>query len=786
MGAEVFGVGVRGMAKTRDALGVEGPQEFPIDGDGWCLYKAYLTVFTQYRALDTGRKRTEKAIELARSLVGAATAEDKAYIQRGLTGSEDGLPIFDATGSRTGRFGFPSQLPAEDGDAYVEVGEARRKFITTADEYLRAIHTPLIDIDGTVQPEAWGSISLLHRLFKKIRPNIYFDVRYIDASGEADVNRGRGMLGQEALKHVGPGGELHLSFLQRQETANHYDVRVYKSVDEDPLFPEVANEEDELLAAALGSLLLGSAATATENQSVAPGIPSVEKGAAALDRIKRMSAGLAGQRMVRAQLPPISEAAAPEESIKASLAPFPFKPGRPIPSGKKEEEGIELQGPGKARILPIGTSTARSSKFTPKEGRGWIDRIGEALSSTVPPPGGVEYRPRDPAAAATPSGLFPRISVPSFDSTTIPPPRHRGRHPYRPFVAPPPAPAPAATAPRPARTTNLPEWAKQHITEANAATDVKGVASAVISDVLAMQDYRGIDADPAYASYKADPKTRQVDSSNGNPAVWDELSTRYPDRDVLIRDASGSIHTYRVSNPFRAASYRHKPTFTFGNPAGLNPLQSVMVQQNLDVLKEIAPEEMIADTKFATALLESLWYCGSGHDIGGDPRCFPARVLGELREYKMFKDEKARAALAARARQYSEWNFIKGVLKKVRGQLRGSDVVGPVRVSGVPATAETAGPNLSAAPTTSVAELAGRVAATGPSQNVSAVIPAPAAAEPAKKNNAGPVARPRLRPLVRIPVAPPPSQLGAIGIIPQPPPNTFGAWGSRFRPIVPA
>jgi hypothetical protein len=319
---------------------------------------------------------------------------------------------------------------------------------------------------------------------------------------------------------------------------------------------------------------------------------------------------------------------------------------------------------------------------------------------------------------------------------------------------------------------------------------VKGVAAAVKDDVLAIQDYRGIDADPAYASYKADPKTRGLDTSGGDPVHWEEIRARYPDRNVLIRDASDTIHRFLVTNPYRAASYRRKSTFTFGDPAGLNPQQSMMAQQNLDVLMEIAPEEMIADTKFATALLESLWYWGSGHDIGGDPRCFPARVLGELREYKMFKDEKTRASFAARARQYSEWEFIKGVLKKVRGQLKGTDVGGPVRVSGVPATVPSVGRNLSSG--RSFAGLATRVATAGiepvSTVNVAGVGPVPvasAAAAAAENKNAGPIARRRLRPLVRIPVAPPPTQLGAIGIIPQPPPNTLGAWGSRFRPIIP-
>jgi hypothetical protein len=298
---------------------------------------------------------------------------------------------------------------------------------------------------------------------------------------------------------------------------------------------------------------------------------------------------------------------------------------------------------------------------------------------------------------------------------------------------------------------------------------------------MGMQDYRGIDADPVYASYKADPKTHGLDTSGS--AHWENISRRYPDRDLLIRDSSDTIHKYRVSNPYRAASYRRKPTFTFGNPTGLNPQQSLMAQQNMDVLMEIAPEEMIADTKFATALLESLWYCGTSQDIGGDPRCYPARILGELREYKMFKDEKARASFAERARQYSEWNFIKGVLKKVRGQLNGTDVGGPVRISGIPSV--PAGRNLSTSANTVVP--ATNLPATNlPVNNLPANI-SPVGVVAAANKNTGPEGpRRRLRPIARIPLAQPPTQLGAIGIIPQPPPSTFGVWASRFRPIIPS
>jgi hypothetical protein len=887
MGAEVFGAGVRGMAS--------GPQEFNIDSDGWCLYKAYLNVFTPYRDLPV-EERTAKAIALASRLAAIATDEDKAYIERRLTDvNYDGQDIFDASGSRTGRFGYPSQIPAGPGEEYVNVGAARRKIITTADEYLQAMRTPY----GS-QPQAWGSISLLRPLFIRFRPDIYFDVRVHDATGEADANTGRVLLGQDELKYLGPNGERNLSFLME---GPHYNVRIYSFIDEDPL----PADEDELIAAALGSLLLGSAATAIDQSGPSRnGLSGVRRLAEGIQRAKELKEA---RRMQ--MLPSISEGdesqngnAVSPSSVSVSQttprnrglpnvggielpiwgqgaapaqppAPQPtmsrtralpnvggieLQPRRARPSaqelsaqpqaaappamprlrGQPNVGGIELQ-PRRARPstqeLPAQPSLAQPLQAArpyiprapvPAEGAaerlqqlersgaepsrynrrlntarersvrdqqrthplsavqpGVVERairgVGSAIASTVPEPGGVEYVPQPVPPVPSVSGLFPRIAIPSFDSTAIPQPRHRRRHAYRRFVAPPPAPISAPVG-APTRSTEIPAWANQHITDANVAANVKGVAAAVKDDVLAMQDYRGVDADPAYASYKADPKTRGLDTSGGDPVHWEEIKKRYPDRNVLIRDASDTIHRFLITNPYRATSYRRKPTFTFGDPAGLNPQQSMMAQQNLDVLMEIAPEEMIADTKFATALLESLWYCGAGHDIGGDPRCFPARVLGELREYKMFKDEKARASFAARARQYSEWNFIKGVLKKVRGQLKGTDVGGPVRVSGVPSNIPSVGQNLSVAAASSVGAIAARSAAAGVEAPVEVPV-APAAA--AENKNVGPIARRRLRPLVRIPVAPPPSQLGAIGIIPQPPPNTLGAWGSRFRPIIP-
>ena len=464
-------------------------------------------------------------------------------------------------------------------------------------------------------------------------------------------------------------------------------------------------DEDELITATLGSLLIGSAATALESEKTTSSaklgsVPRIEKLASSLPSIREeTNLNIAAESSSVSPVSPVKqflEEPATDESDKINITPDKLL-------ASKEEE----------------------------------------------------------------QSLFPRIST---TSAGIPLPRHRLRKPYRRFVAPPPPSAPPSQSRISKRSTEIPSWAG--ITQADIAANVKGIAAAVADDARAVQNYRGVNANSAYVAYKADLKTRGIDSSGGDPAHWDELTERYPDKEVLIRDGSGDLHKYRVSNPYRAATYRRLSTFSFGNPSGLNPQQSVMAQQNLDILLELAPEEMIADTKYATALLESLWYCGAAKDIGGDPRCFPARVLGELREYKMYKDEKARAAFAERARQYSEWEFIRGALRKVRGQLSGSDrATGPVRISGIP-DKEVAGPNLSArAP---IAGLASRIAAAG-------VVESPAAI----KKNVGPTKRPHLAHIARVALAQPPQTLGAIGLRPLPPPAVLGAWGSRFRPIIP-
>jgi Tfp pilus assembly protein FimV len=59
--------------------------------------------------------------------------------------------------------------------------------------------------------------------------------------------------------------------------------------------------------------------------------------------------------------------------------------------------------------------------------------------------------------------------------------------------------------------------------------------------------------------------------------------------------------------------------------------------------------------------LESLWFCGTSADVASDPRCFPARALGELREYQATKTQTQRAALAKKTLEHSgnSWKDLK-------------------------------------------------------------------------------------------------------------------------------
>jgi len=161
---------------------------------------------------------------------------------------------------------------------------------------------------------------------------------------------------------------------------------------------------------------------------------------------------------------------------------------------------------------------------------------------------------------------------------------------------------------------------------------------------------------------------------------WIQLADKYPDRRIKVRNpVTGRIEEFAVSNPYRAKRYRDKilgskgVPASFANPTGAamavisdpsgnrtyHPEDEAMMRQNALLLKKIAPPELVSNNKIAVALLESLWFCGSSPDVASDPRCFPARALGELREYQATKTQQQKAVLAKQAMETSRWALIK-------------------------------------------------------------------------------------------------------------------------------
>lgn len=139
-----------------------------------------------------------------------------------------------------------------------------------------------------------------------------------------------------------------------------------------------------------------------------------------------------------------------------------------------------------------------------------------------------------------------------------------------------------------------------------------------------MSQVRGDALDKYIASAKRletlqeDPVTNQAEIER----LTDDMSKTYGDKTIMVHPPGTTDITYlTVRNPYVAMEDREKWIEDKGQ----------LHAQNAAALEAIAPREMIADKMMAVALLESLYFCGSS--LGDDPRCFPTRVLGELREY---------------------------------------------------------------------------------------------------------------------------------------------------------
>lgn len=208
--------------------------------------------------------------------------------------------------------------------------------------------------------------------------------------------------------------------------------------------------------------------------------------------------------------------------------------------------------------------------------------------------------------------------------------------------------------------------------------------------------------DADYAAWMAEPDPQKKTS------LKKKMDAKYYDVDILVHTPGGETRPYKVVNPYRAMSSREAAGVSFANPGGKFPAgtDEAILKLNAEVLQAIAPPELIANTPYAISLLESLWFCGTNPAISTDPRCYPAQVLGELREYTTFKDQ-VRDSTAAGKLLASD---SQGVVRKFVDFLKGKGVTRMAEAPPAPVPPPTPAPVLpSPSPTPSPSTAPGMI-----------------------------------------------------------------------------
>ncbi len=325
------------------------------------------------------------------------------------------------------------------------------------------------------------------------------------------------------------------------------------------------------------------------------------------------------------------------------------------------------------------------------------------------------------------------------------------------------------------------------------------LGKAVLRDIMAAEQFKNSlrlrkNPDSALRTYnqKAEElktlqglRTPSAEQATRRDELERELATGYADRLVHIRGADNEIHTFTVPNPYRALAYREdrrKPV-NFAKPAeyegGDNDPDGRMYAANTLLLNELAPAEMIADSAMATSLLESLWFCGSNPTLSTDPRCYPAKVLGELREWNANKKQSEIGRKAADALKDTSWSVTKQIMVALENAAAGGTVFPFIDMkAGAPAPAVAAPPTVTPPPSPA----GGSPPASPPP---SPTLP-PAGIVPG--GGPGPMVLPRAATATRPTPTPAPVTMKAGIITPFLPRPIMGAplgGGAMFRPLIP-
>jgi len=254
-----------------------------------------------------------------------------------------------------------------------------------------------------------------------------------------------------------------------------------------------------------------------------------------------------------------------------------------------------------------------------------------------------------------------------------------------------PVVVPAATT---AASGDIPAWAAGYISNevhSRIISDCSGegefigptcAGKAVLRDVFVAEEFKNKDrlgARPNRGLLKYNELVSEIAAlreSGADPAALErkefQLAQDYGDIPLRLQMPDGTYKVLPLPNPYRALAYR-EGTVSFANPSGTmdtNDPGHVMRTKNLDVLESlVGPEgkEMLVDSKFATALLEALWFCGQGHVMNDKARCFPALVLAELREMQAAQQQRSVAEIAADLK----WTLVQQWAQQIVDQFKG-------------------------------------------------------------------------------------------------------------------
>jgi len=146
-----------------------------------------------------------------------------------------------------------------------------------------------------------------------------------------------------------------------------------------------------------------------------------------------------------------------------------------------------------------------------------------------------------------------------------------------------------------------------------------------------------------------------------------KLKNDYSSKIIHVTGPDG-VKPLPILNPYVAVGYRTDKATTFDSPSEsrYDP-DGTMKSMNMDVINNLMPTSLTIDKPFTVSILESLWFCGQNPILKNDPRCFPTRLLGELREYQEYKE-------SPKVTMIKNWPLMKYFVMKLKHMIPGNPI----------------------------------------------------------------------------------------------------------------